>query len=377
MCSAAAFAAFAASIGLPSAAIAVPPPNDDYPGIEIPAPSNGQPFRDSQDVSEATLHASDDTICGSTFYDSTVWYRFTAPASGNVFIQASGYDAVIRIYPGAGPTPPNGGTCYDASTSTTEEAAAGVAAGVTYAIQVGSTGATCCALQLLLFYTEGTAPDLDVDRDGVSRPTDCNDADPAIAPGRSEIVNNSVDENCDGIREFDVDRDGYRAPGTDCNDNNKAVHPKVPEIPLNGLDDNCDGIPGRVASIAPRTPEAVLAFKGLDRRHITVTSLVVRNVPVGARVEVTCSRKGRAVCLRRVRSTSGKRSVGAARTFRFKALYGKRLRIGTLIEVRITKPKTVGKYIGYRISGGGFKKIERCLNPNSIEPRTKCLSAAF
>ena len=34
-------------------------------------------------------------------------------------------------------------------------------------------------------------PDLDVDGDGVNRPLDCNDNDPSIRPGASEVANNA------------------------------------------------------------------------------------------------------------------------------------------------------------------------------------------
>lgn len=45
-------------------------------------------------------------------------------------------------------------------------------------------------------------PDPDADGDGVPASRDCNDSNPAIAPGRPEILSNGVDDNCDGRNEF-------------------------------------------------------------------------------------------------------------------------------------------------------------------------------
>lgn len=97
---------------------------------------------------------------------------------------------------------------------------------------------------------------------------DCNDSDPAVNPGATEIPDNSVDENCDGNAprtiERDTDGDGwtdpanstvinaesdwtvdwpdYRFPNpTDCDDTNPAVHPGATEAPDDGIDQDCDG----------------------------------------------------------------------------------------------------------------------------------------
>ena len=83
----------------------------------------------------------------------------------------------------------------------------------------------------------------DVDKDGVTKPLDCNDRNPAIHPGAREIVNNAVDENCDGRADLDRDLDGVKAPpgGRDCNDTNRKIKPGARKIPGNRIDENCDG----------------------------------------------------------------------------------------------------------------------------------------
>lgn len=42
-------------------------------------------------------------------------------------------------------------------------------------------------------------PPVDADKDGSPVPQDCNDASASVRPGLPEIVDNAVDENCDGV----------------------------------------------------------------------------------------------------------------------------------------------------------------------------------
>jgi len=75
--------------------------------------------------------------------------------------------------------------------------------------------------------------------------SDCNDSDPAINPGATDIPYDGIDQDCDGSDECDVDGDGYAATvcgGTDCDDTNRRINPGAIEVPYDGVDQNCDGL---------------------------------------------------------------------------------------------------------------------------------------
>ena len=103
----------------------------------------------------------------------------------------------------------------------------------------------------------GSTPDcVDADADGYSASggtcgaVDCNDQDAQVNPGRSENPGNGIDDDCNPATSDcrDLDGDGYGNPASaacaqptaDCNDANPNVNPGRTEIPSNGIDDDCN-----------------------------------------------------------------------------------------------------------------------------------------
>jgi hypothetical protein len=81
--------------------------------------------------------------------------------------------------------------------------------------------------------------------------TDCDDSNPAINPGATEICESGVDEDCNGVDDAcpaectDIDGDGYGdgvgCMGSDCDDFDPDVNPGAIEICEDGIDNDCDG----------------------------------------------------------------------------------------------------------------------------------------
>ncbi len=107
------------------------------------------------------------------------------------------------------------------------------------------------------------APDGDCTDAGESTvDTDCDDTDPSIHPGATEIPDDGIDQDCDGDPRpcfEDRDGDGYGStvtvvssdddcddPGesrvdTDCDDGDGSMHPGATEVADDGIDQDCSG----------------------------------------------------------------------------------------------------------------------------------------
>ena len=97
----------------------------------------------------------------------------------------------------------------------------------------------------------GMADDIiDVDGDGYTSEVDCDDTDTSINPGAAEICDDGIDQDCNGEdlvcpidpNDVDNDGDGFTENQGDCNDSNPLINPDATEITDNGIDENCNGM---------------------------------------------------------------------------------------------------------------------------------------
>ena len=79
---------------------------------------------------------------------------------------------------------------------------------------------------------------------------DCDDSDATIHPSATEIPNNSIDEDCDGVAfMIDSDLDGFNS-SEDCNDADATIYPNAAEL-CDGFDNDCDGIIDEDVTLIP------------------------------------------------------------------------------------------------------------------------------
>jgi Ca2+-binding RTX toxin-like protein len=175
----------------------------------------------------------------------------------------------------------------------------------------------------------------------------------------------------------DADQDGA-VPPFDCNDTDPAINPGATDVPADGIDQNCDGFDEQLAFVGANVNLLTRPI-GQGRR---IRSLSVTNLEKGSRLTVTCTapKAKKAVTTRRfVKSacafkTKTKTAKLSSRPVAFTPDFRNRLLpAGTQIEVRITVAGRVGKVWIYRInSRTSPHETRRCLTKGNFAKPQVC-----
>jgi hypothetical protein len=280
--------------------------------------------------------------CGSPYNVGaarTAWYTVVG-SGGPVTIATTGsdYDTSLFVYAGAA----TGGVvaCNDdqSDANTTSSVSFPSTAGTTYFVQVGRA----C---------------------NETGPPKCADNPPAGALSLTATVTPGG-----VVTTTDLDHDGYvgaAAGGPDCNDADPGIHPGATDVPHDGVDQDCSGKDAPY----PRLKVTAAVSVGYARRFTLVTQLKVTGAPKGAKVALSCSSKRRGC-----RFTRRAVTVGSTKPLQLgKYTKHSRLKKGATLTLAVTRPGYIGSHIRYTIRLRHLPiKRTRCTQPGQTTPRKTC-----
>jgi Tol biopolymer transport system component len=156
----------------------------------------------------------------------------------------------------------------------------------------------------------------------------------------------------------DADHDGVAAP-LDCNDANPSIRPGAPDKPGDKIDQDCNGRDARYRLLG-RSIEAFTATYPLGR-YTTFTTLTVKPVRRGDRLRLTCKGPGCELRKKTIRVRKNARKLSVLRH-----LKGSKLRKGAVVQLRVTRPGTVGRVATWKIRAPKIPNTARsCLQPGA------------